>query len=245
MVMRQGSYTKLLIYSVKVILTFIFVFETIGSYTYSEVRTDADKDNLNLNSSLLLQKLSTKGIPFFCLVPTSYKPIPNSSKIKIIPSENIMDIGIIKLNALANFLRNSNKSIDLQYASSLAKLYIDEATKEGVNYDIAFTQMCLETGFLRFGGDVQKTQNNFCGLGVTGNGVEGLSFKNIQDGVRAHIQHLKAYASTHELNNKLIDKRFNYVKRGSATNISELTGSWASDKKYDKKIRNLLTRLYK
>jgi len=61
--------------------------------------------------------------------------------------------------------------------------------------------------------------------------------------VRAHIQHLKAYASTEKLNTELVDERFRFVKRGSATEISELTGKWATDKQYDKKIRNLLHRL--
>ncbi len=68
-----------------------------------------------------------------------------------------------------------------------------EAIQEGVNPDLAFIQMCHETGFLRFDGTVDKSQNNYCGLGATGNGVKGSTFLDQKEGVRAHIQHLKAY----------------------------------------------------
>ena len=37
--------------------------------------------------------------------------------------------------------------------------------RKGSNSDVAFAQMCLETGFLRFGGLVTMDMNNFCGLG--------------------------------------------------------------------------------
>ncbi len=158
-------------------------------------------------------------------------------------STGIMGNGITSEKRLAEFLYKHNKTISPDSAGKIASLYIKEATSEGVNYDVAFAQMCLETGFLKFGGDVNKTQNNFCGLGVTGNGNKGLSFPSVQMGIRAHIQHLKAYASTEKLNNGIVDKRFKYVKRGSVKEITQLSGKWASDPLYGIKIKNLLKRL--
>ena len=38
------------------------------------------------------------------------------------------------------------------------------------------------------------TQNNFAGLGATGRGEPGESFKDIETGVRAHLEHLLLYA---------------------------------------------------
>jgi len=244
-------HAKLLIISKEAILTFVLVLFSIGSYTYSGIASLPVGTILNIKSSLIMQKTSNNNISFFYLSPISYlKYKPKKRNIIVAttfpsPSEIIMDTGLIKSNILANFLLKVNENIEYKYAQSLADLYIEESNYEGVNYDIAFTQMCLETGFLRFDGTVDKHQNNFCGLGVTGNGEKGHSFKDTRDGVRAHIQHLKAYASTCNLNNDVVDNRFGYVKRGSATQISELTGKWATDVKYDIKIRGLLDRLYK
>ncbi|MBD2151721.1 glucosaminidase domain-containing protein [Pseudanabaena sp. FACHB-1277] len=126
----------------------------------------------------------------------------------------------------------------------LPSIYREEAAIEGVNYDIAFCQMCLETGFLHFGGDVQSGQNNFGGIGAIGNGVRGDSFSDRRIGVRAQIQHLKAYASTQPLRQPLVDPRFSLVKRGTAPLLGQLSGRWAEDINYDKKIMAILHRLY-
>ena len=80
----------------------------------------------------------------------------------------------------------------------------------------------LETGWLTFGGDVSITQYNFAGLGATGGGVPGNSFSTIRKGIRAHIQHLKAYASKAPLNKKCVDPRFSYVTRGTCRYVEWL-----------------------
>ena len=80
---------------------------------------------------------------------------------------------------------------------------------EGVRGDIAFAQSCLETGNFSFAGSaVTLEQNNFCGMGVTANGLKGNSFSTAQLGIRAQVQHLKAYASTEPLKGECIDPRF-------------------------------------
>ncbi|KYC36955.1 hypothetical protein WA1_45730 [Scytonema hofmannii PCC 7110] len=104
--------------------------------------------------------------------------------------------------------------------------------------------MCLETGFLRFHGDVQPSQNNFCGLGAIGGGVKGASFPDIQTGIKAHIQHLKAYASTESVKySKIVDPRFSLVERGIAPLATNLSGRWARDPEYGTKILALTKRL--
>ena len=79
-----------------------------------------------------------------------------------------------------------------------------------------------ETGFLRYGGDVKINQYNFAGLGATGNGNPGNSFLSVREGVRAQIQHLKAYANNEALNNPSVDNRFGYVARGTAPYVEWL-----------------------
>ncbi|WP_414551650.1 N-acetylmuramoyl-L-alanine amidase [Anabaena sp. CCY 0017] len=141
------------------------------------------------------------------------------------------------------FLRNNNENA-LVIFPDIPKLYREEGNTEGVNYDIAFCQMCLETGFLRFGSDVKPEQNNFAGLGSIGGGAEVASFSSARIGVRAHIQHLKAYASLEPLVNEIVDPRFRFITRGIAPSIYQLSGRWSVDLDYGTKILALMKRLY-
>ena len=83
-------------------------------------------------------------------------------------------------------------------------------------------QAMLETGWLRFGGDVKIDQFNFAGLGAIGSGVEGASFSDVRMGIRAQVQHLKAYANSKPLSNHCVDPRFAYVPRGTSEYVQWL-----------------------
>ena len=156
----------------------------------------------------------------------------------------IMGQGIVPEEKLAAFLLYTNARADEDFVLLLAGYYVEEAAAEGVDHDTAFAQMCLETGFLRFGGLVTPDMNNFCGLGAIGPEETGLIFPDPRTGVRAHIQHLQAYASTEPLNQELVDPRYRYVKRGSSPTIYGLAGTWAADRSYDIKIDRILRNLY-
>lgn len=119
-----------------------------------------------------------------------------------------------------------------------AQIFYEEANAEGVKAEVAFTQCMKETGFLKYGGDVLPNQYNFAGIGATG-GVHGAKFKNVRTGIRAQIQHLKAYASTSPLKNACVDPRFNLVTRNTAPYVEWLGiqenpngHGWASAKNY-------------
>jgi len=160
------------------------------------------------------------------------------------PPEKILGKGRLDSRALSNFLLCTNPLVEKSLADNLAEIYIEEAEIEGVNHDVAFSQMCLETGFLSFGGQVTPDMNNFCGLGTTGEGIKGASFPNPRLGVRAQIQHLKLYATEAPLKQENVDPRRRFVRPGSAPTIEGLSGSWAEDRDYAKKIRMILNRLY-
>jgi len=160
-----------------------------------------------------------------------------------VPSK-IMTEGMRSDKFLAYYLSMNNAKINNEQALDLAQIYIEEAKQEGVNHDIAFAQMCHETGFLKFTGSVRPDQNNFCGLGATDEFKCGDKFSSVRIGIRAHIQHLKAYADQKEIMMELVDTRFKYIKRGSAQTIQELTGKWAQDAQYNSKIDRLLKDLY-
>lgn len=169
------------------------------------------------------------------------KTIP---KVTVEPSINLSDVGIKTAEQLVNFFMKENPEGDREKVQRLAKFYIEECKIEGINSDCAFVQMCLETGFLRFGNLVTEDMNNFCGLGAIDSNQRGLVFKTEQEGVRAHVQHLHAYATTKELKNPCIDTRYKYVKpRGKAPTVLELAGTWAMDKEYGNKLQGMLKRL--
>ena len=133
---------------------------------------------------------------------------------------------------------------------TFCKIIKEEADAENMKADVVFIQAMLETGYLKFGGDVKISQFNFAGLGATGNGVAGNSFKDVRTGIRAQVQHLKAYANKEALKNTCIDVRFSYVTRGSAPYVEWLGiqenpngGGWAASKNYGNDLLGLINKL--
>ena len=107
-------------------------------------------------------------------------------------------------------------------APDFAEIYAQETQAEGIRADVAFAQFCIGTANFKFGGDVKPEQNNFCGLGATGGGVAGCSFITPREGIRAQVQHLKAYAKDAALFKACVDPRFKYVKCGAAPYVEWL-----------------------
>jgi hypothetical protein len=178
-----------------------------------------------------------------CAAAPAVNPPAERPGIPPIP-ERILGEGLTVPEELAAFLRSSNPGTESVFIEDLALFYIEEAAAEGVNHDVAFAQMCLETGFLRFGGLVTQDMNNFCGLGAIGPDQRGERFPSPRIGVRAQIQHLKAYATDEPLRQELVDPRYRWVRYGSAPTIAGLAGTWAADREYAHKLRGILERLY-
>lgn len=137
------------------------------------------------------------------------------------------------------------------FGIDLIPIYLAEGAAEGIRGDVAFAQSCLETGNFTFKGSaVTLKQNNFCGMGVTSNGMKGNSFTTPHDGIRAQIQHLKAYANKEPLANPAIDPRFKYVARGCAEFVEWLGiqenpqgKGWAAGAGYGEKILKILAAI--
>ena len=135
-------------------------------------------------------------------------------------------------------------------AEAFFKILKEEAEAEGVRADVLFAQVMLETGGLTFGGDVQASQCNFGGLGAVGGGAAGETYADVRTGLRAQVQHLKAYASTEGLNNACVDTRFQYVSRGTARYVEWLAipqnpygKGWAADADYGTKLLRIMDSL--
>lgn len=168
-----------------------------------------------------------------------------SSILTICPGQldRIMGTGNTSEVQMIMFLKSNNEAA-LQRFPDLPKLYREEAAIEGVSADIAFCQMCLETSFLQFIGDIDASQNNFANLGSVGGGTVGATFPSARVGVRAHIQHLKAYASFEPIVQEVVDPRFRFVTRGIAPLIQQLSGRMSADMQYGDRLLAMVRRLY-
>ena len=130
---------------------------------------------------------------------------------------------------------------------TFCQMYYDEASAEGVRPEVAFAQTMKETGFLQYGGDASIEQFNFAGLGTTGGGVPGNSYPDVRTGIRAQIQHLKAYATSDPLAQECVDDRYEYVKKGAAPYVEWLGQQenpeglgWATGDNYGYDIVNMI-----
>lgn len=137
------------------------------------------------------------------------------------------------------------QSSDAPTIEAFCQIYMEECNAEGVRAEVAFCQAMKETGFLRFTGRVPITAYNFGGMGAIDSDESAYAtFSSVREGIRAQVQHLKAYASTAPLNNACVDPRFGLVKRGTAPYVEWLGiqenpygKGWATAKNYGYSIK--------
>jgi len=136
-------------------------------------------------------------------------------------------------------------SVDL---AAIAQHYIEEGAAESVTGDIAFVQAIVETGWFRFTGTVPASANNFAGIGAADVNPGPATFADARTGVRAHIQHLRAYGdpaattcTAPPLRNPCVDPRFHLVvPKGRAAAWNQLgSGNWATAPRYGANILSL------
>lgn len=139
---------------------------------------------------------------------------------------------------------------DAPTLKKFCQMYYNECKKEGIRAEVAFAQAMHETNFLRYGGDVQISQYNFAGIGATGGGAQGNSFSSVRVGIRAQIQHLKAYANSDPLSQLCVDPRFDRVQRGCAPYVEWLSipvnpngKGWATNPVYGSALRKMIDEL--
>ena len=153
----------------------------------------------------------------------------------------------IVVNKMVKMFQKSGKNYPTQALTkgnaptieAFCQIVYDEAEIEGIKPEVVFGQAMNETGYLQFGGDVKIEQFNFAGLGASGGGIAGESFKSVAEGIRAQGQHLKGYASTEALKQTCVDNRYKWVTKGCAPYVEWLGQKenpngkgWATSKNY-------------
>ena len=174
----------------------------------------------------------------------------------LLPSDSIMGPSLATVEQMVTLFNAQGVPYPVdKYASrgaatikDFCQVLLDQARSEDVRAEVLFAQAMVETGWLQFGGDVDKNgkvQCNFGGLGATGNGVPGDEYPDVKTGLLAQAQHLKGYATTADLSQPCVDKRFHHLagKRGSAPTVDKLSGTWATSKIYGATIMNVVDKL--
>lgn len=182
----------------------------------------------------------------------NFSPLPMPSTVPVdMSNENILGQAMATQQQCVNYLLSVNPAPQLSVSpQELVSYYYEEGHREGVRPDVAFAQALKETGYFRYGGTVTPDQNNYCGLGTTSSTVKGTYFPTAQIGVRAHIQHLLAYASTRLPVKPVVDPRYSLVRSIYGSNTlgkwRDLNGRWAvPGHTYGQSIMELFSNILK
>lgn len=134
--------------------------------------------------------------------------------------------------------------------ADLAKLYWKYAEEcGGVNPGIAYVQAAKETGYGRFGGVLDESYNNPCGMKTSSGGGDydkeaHQRFNSWDEGVQAHMDHLALYAGADGYPKaNTYDPRHFVTIKGKATTTNSLGGKWAPSQTYGEEIGKLYMSL--
>ena len=134
---------------------------------------------------------------------------------------------------------------------TIVPILYNTAHAEGVDPTLVVAQCAKETGFCKFGGVLDASFKNTCGLKTTkGGGCKDPNahtrFKSWSDGAKAQVQHLALYAgkSGYPLKNPTDPRHFPSLF-GKCKTVESLSGNWAGATygqdlvKMMKEIRNI------
>ncbi|MDD3362553.1 MAG: glucosaminidase domain-containing protein [Hespellia sp.] len=171
---------------------------------------------------------------------------------------SIMGESSVTLGQMTSFFESSGKTYPSEALAQggaptiedYCQMFLEESAAEGIRAEIPFVQSMKETGWLQFEGVCDISQYNFAGLGATGGDVAGESFTDVRTGIRAQIQHLKAYATTDPLVEGCVDGRYALVKKASAPYVQWLGQQenpegygWATDPGYGISLAEMIQNL--
>lgn len=139
------------------------------------------------------------------------------------------------------------------------------AEGNGINPVIMLSQVCVETGYFNFGGVLNASFHNTCGLKTTKGGGDyeanaHMRFNSWADGIQAHADHLGLYAGAkncpkyspntknyenvkYKANGTTLDPRHFTYLYGKCSTVEGLAGTWATDKKYATTLKSLIAKI--
>jgi N-acetylmuramoyl-L-alanine amidase len=139
------------------------------------------------------------------------------------------------------------------------------AISNGIDPVVLISQAMIETGFFKFGGVIDSSYHNTCGLKTSKGGGDyaasaHMRFKSWEDGIQAHADHLGLYAGakncpkyspecashkneSYKANGTTKDPRHFPYLHGKYKTVQSLKGSWATDQQYDKKLMKFINEI--
>ena len=130
-----------------------------------------------------------------------------------------------------------------------ARIYWNLCKKVGINPCVAYCQYALESGWGKFGGVLDASYCNPCGLKNTAGGSctdpkAHKKFKSWESGISAHIDHLALYAGVkgYPKSDTEDPRHFPYLL-GTVKTVEKLAGTWAMTSSYSKNLIKLVNSL--
>lgn len=129
-----------------------------------------------------------------------------------------------------------------QLLIDLAPIYYNISVNVGINPVITYCQSAKETGYMNFGGVLDATYNNPCGMKNSSGGGDydpnaHKQFANWEEGIQAQVDHLALYSGVegYPKANTPDPRHFPYL-HGTATTVESLGGKWAPSLEYGNSI---------
>ncbi len=139
------------------------------------------------------------------------------------------------------------------------------ANERGILVELFVAQVVVETGYLNFGGVLNASFHNTCGLKTTKGGGDYVAnahmrFSSWEEGLTAHADHLALYAGAkgfpryspntkgyenekYKSNGTTKDPRHFTYLYGKCPTVEGLSGTWATNKKYAQDLKAVITKI--
>ena len=176
---------------------------------------------------------------------------------------NILGEPQVSYQQLESFIKSVKTANKL--ALELLPLFWKAAINNGIRPEILYSQALVETGYFNFGGVLNASFHNTCGLKTTKGGGDyeanaHMRFASWKDGIQAHADHLGLYAGAkncpkyspntknytnekYKANGTTLDPRhFTYLYAKCPT-VEGLSGTWATDKKYATTLKSIISKI--
>lgn len=135
---------------------------------------------------------------------------------------------------------------------SNADIYFKQAIELSIDPVFAYVQHGLESGYGKYKGVVPSSYHNPCGLKTGSGGADDkanahVCFKNWEDGISAHLDHIALYAGKkgYPKANSLDQRQFKELT-GKGAIISTICKSWCpGNAKYADTIKNMMNSICK
>jgi N-acetylmuramoyl-L-alanine amidase len=139
------------------------------------------------------------------------------------------------------------------------------ANDRGILVELFVSQIIVETGYMNFGGVLDASFHNTCGLKTTKGGSNysanaHMRFKSWEEGINAHADHLALYAGAkgfpryspncashpnenYKSNGTTLDPRHFPYLYGKCKTVESLEGNWATSKGYANKLKTVMKQI--